>query len=58
MRLSDWKFDYAGEPSDDVVMAAAYLEAKGLNFLTDFNVHNAVEKAEARMQIEKIAESQ
>lgn len=58
MRFCDWKFEYADEPSDDVVMAAAYLEAKGLTFLVDFGYDNAIEKAEARMQIEKMAESQ
>jgi len=52
MRLSDWKWEYECEPSDDIVLAAAYLEARGLQFLSDFGLDNAVVKAEARMRLE------
>ena len=51
MRFADYKWTHC-EPSVDVILAAAYLEAKGLVFGVDFEVKDAVEKAEARMQIE------
>jgi hypothetical protein len=52
MRFCDWKWEYEFEPSCDVVLAASYLEARGLQFLVDFSLDNAVVKAEARMQME------
>lgn len=52
MRFADQKWEYDFEPNYDTCVAAAYLEAKGLVFLNDFNVQNALVKAEARMQLE------
>ncbi len=58
MRFADWKWDYDCEPSDDVCLAAAYLETRGLVFNADFNAGNAVVKAESRMQMEAMERQQ
>lgn len=34
------------EFSDDIILAASYLQAKGLRFCVDFGYQNAVPKAE------------
>ena len=51
MRFAEWKWEYEHEPADDVCLAAAYLEAQGLQYLVDFGIDNAIVKAEARMQM-------
>jgi len=52
MRFAEWKWDYDCEPSYDVCLAASMLESRGLQFMTDFTVKNAVVKIEARLQME------
>ena len=58
MRFADWKWEYEQEPTDDVCLAAAMLEARGLQFLVDFGVSNAVVKIEARLQMEEMGQQQ
>lgn len=40
------------EPSDEVVLAASYLQAKGLGFCSHFGFENAVKIAEEMYQAE------
>ncbi len=58
MRFAECKFFYGEEPSYDVCLAAAMLEARGLVFQFDFTVSNALVIIEARLQMEAMGQQQ